>query len=330
MEKNTTMRKKKENLEIIRETFLELNLNFLNKGSSLETLKFVVRDGRVKNGTKKVAGQLPKRIIIGILLSMLLGALVEMGILGKMKKYFLERRCLVGNNYLVWELTRPVSSCDFCRDVDAALVLPNVTRSQFQGNAYSSRPIIVKSAASHWQASKIFNITFFRSIYENFEDAYNSIDEECQFLPFKSDLQNLRDVLEMSDKRAAKHPGEESWYVGWKNCHPEILKILNTFYDPPHFLPNDAEVPATNYIFLGYDEGAVMHLDYIPRLMWQGQIIGRKTWTVAPTPECEHVCKTFSFSVDTGDVVLLDTRIWYHGTRVEDGLLSLTITSEYG
>lgn len=64
--------------------------------------------------------------------------------------------------------------------------------------------------------------------------------------------------------------------------------------------------------------------------MWQAQVIGSKTWIVAPTPECESECKSFKFSVDVTDVVLLDTRIWYHSTRIENGNLSLTVTSEYG
>lgn len=64
--------------------------------------------------------------------------------------------------------------------------------------------------------------------------------------------------------------------------------------------------------------------------MWQGQVLGRKTWEVAPTPECDNVCGRFNFSVDTGDVVLLNTRVWYHATHVTDKNLSLTITSEYG
>ena len=64
--------------------------------------------------------------------------------------------------------------------------------------------------------------------------------------------------------------------------------------------------------------------------MWQGQIRGSKTWSVVPTPECENICQGFNFSVATGDVILLDTRIWYHATYVEDGGLSVTITSEYG
>lgn len=64
--------------------------------------------------------------------------------------------------------------------------------------------------------------------------------------------------------------------------------------------------------------------------MWQAQVIGSKTWTVAPTPECDSECKSFKFSVNVTDVVLLDTRIWYHSTHIENGKLSLTVTSEYG
>lgn len=257
------MKKKEENLEIIRESFLELNVNFLSAGNSLETLKLIVGTGKTEERRKKVVRVWSRKLIVFILLSIFLGSMVEMGILEKMKKYFSARRCLLENNYVVWELTRPVSNCNFCRDVGAPLVLPNMTRAQFQGHAYSSRPIVVKNAAANWPASRIFNIPFFRTIYENFPDAYRSIDEECQFLQFKSNFEYLRDVLQMSDKRAAKHSGEESWYVGWKNCHPEVLQILNQFYEPPHFLPHDAEIPATNYIFLGYDEGAVMHVRYL-------------------------------------------------------------------
>lgn len=73
-----------------------------------------------------------------------------------------------------------------------------------------------------------------------------------------------------------------------------------------------------------------LQLDYISRLMWQGQIIGNKLWTVAPTPECDNICERFNFTVHAGDIVLLDTRIWYHGTYVIDGNVSLTVTSEYG
>lgn len=64
--------------------------------------------------------------------------------------------------------------------------------------------------------------------------------------------------------------------------------------------------------------------------MWQAQVIGNKTWTVAPTPECDSECKSFKFSVNAADIVLLDTRIWYHSTSIDNRNFSLTVTSEYG
>lgn len=105
----------------------------------------------------------------------------------------------------------------------------------------------------------------------------------------------------MPEARATMQPGQKPWYVGWSNCHPAVLQELRTLYPKPHFLPPDAEMPNTDMVFLGWEQGAVMHLDYIPRLMWQAQLRGRKHWLLAPTPECESQCKSFAFSVDAGD-----------------------------
>lgn len=45
------------------------------------------------------------------------------------------------------------------------------------------------------------------------------------------------------------------------NCHPEILKQVRKYYKMPEFLPEDAEFPATENIFFGYEMGAVMHVN---------------------------------------------------------------------
>lgn len=52
-----------------------------------------------------------------------------------------------------------------------------------------------------------------------------------------------------------------------------------------------------NYLILF----AYFQLDYITRLMWQGQVKGNKTWSLAPTPECDSRCKPFQFYVEPGD-----------------------------
>lgn len=45
--------------------------------------------------------------------------------------YVLGIRCFVPNNYLVWEATRPVSDCSYCRNVRRPLILPNMTQQEF-------------------------------------------------------------------------------------------------------------------------------------------------------------------------------------------------------
>lgn len=260
---------------------------------------------------------------IGILLFIMLATPVFFGTI----HFILGVRCFLPNNYLVWEATRPISDCRFCSSVRGPLILQNLTREEFAPFAYSSQPIIIKNAVAHWPAAKSLNFSYLKDLYERTPGA---LDEDCQFLHFRSDFKSLKEVFLMSDQRANFAGGNQPWYVGWSNCHPIVLEELRKLYPRPHFLPEDAEMPNTDYIFLGYEQGAFMHLDYIPRLMWQAQLQGNKSWILAPTPECDHLCHSFSFYVEPGDAVLVDTRIWYHGTSIPKGQFALTIQSEYG
>lgn len=239
-------------------------------------------------------------------------------------------RCVVPNNYFVWEATRPISDCNFCSNITEPIVLPNITRKQFEVYTYSSRPIIIRGAFLHWPAMKKFSWQYFKELYASIDESYKSVDEECQFLHFKSDFISILDVFLMSDSRVENLPGQKSWYVGWGNCHPTILQEMRQYYPKPHFLPEDAEIPHKEYVFMGYDDGATMHLDFINRLMWQAQLQGSKIWNLLPPPECQNICKPVKFHVQPGDAVLVDTRIWYHGTTIPNGEFSLSIQSEYG
>lgn len=91
----------------------------------------------------------------------------------------------------------------------------------------------------------------------------DSVHEDCQFLNFKSNFITLRDVFDMSEERVKFKAGEKPWYVGWSNCHPSVLQELRKLYPQPHFLPNDAEMPNTDFVFLGYEQGAIMHVRII-------------------------------------------------------------------
>jgi hypothetical protein len=313
-----------KNVEEIKHIFLGLSRELVKSGFSTKELQNACLES---NCSKYTSSSL---FIIFLVLALLAAATYEYGLIASAVNYFLGIRCIVPNNYFVWEATRPVSDCSFCTNITKPIILGNVTREEFAPFAYSSKPIVIKQAFLHWPAMKYFNFNFFKELYSSISDSYKSVDEECQFLHFKSNFISIRDVFEMSEARINNKPGEESWYVGWGNCHPQILSEMRRYYPKPHFLPESCEIPSKEYVFMGYDDGATMHLDFINRLMWQAQLKGSKTWHLLPPPECEDVCSQLSFLVEPGDAVLVDTRVWYHGTIITPGEFSLSVQSEYG
>ncbi|RZF39595.1 hypothetical protein LSTR_LSTR001116 [Laodelphax striatellus] len=309
--------------------------NALNSGLSLRDVKNVCRESSCENA-KAFDHHLSNRWRLGfkslmiIVIIFLMCFVIRLPILDGMMKNALGIKCVVPNNYFVWEATRPIADCNMCKGVNGVLILPNITREEFHKYAYSSRPIIVKGAASHWPAKQLFSYNYFKDIFENIDGSYENIEEDCQFLTFKTDFLSLRDVFSMSRRRLLNWKGERPWYIGWSNCYPPVLNEMRKHYSRPHFLPADAEHAHVDYVFMGYQQGAVMHLDYISRLMWQAQLRGHKTWRLNPPPECEAVCSGYSFRVHPGDILLLDTRQWYHDTHIDEGEFSLTVSSEYG
>ncbi|XP_063228865.1 uncharacterized protein LOC134534362 isoform X2 [Bacillus rossius redtenbacheri] len=313
--------------------FVILNKNMLKLGLSINDLrKMCTKASKVRKEHNQVFGlQFPNCTYLCFLVMIVfISILVKVLFLETVVKNALGTRCVLPNNYFVWEATRPVTDCSMCKDVTNVTLLANVSRLEFQKYAYSPQPMLVKGAALHWPAMQAFSYHFFKDIYETIEGAYESVEEECQILTFKTEFKSLQEVFAMSEARVQQHEGEQPWYVGWSNCHPEVLGMMRRYYSAPHFLPEDAEHAHMDYIFIGYQQGAVMHMDYISRLMWQAQLRGRKRWTLVPPPECSAVCRGLSFQVDPGDVVLLDTRQWYHDTVVDSSEMSVTVSSEYG
>lgn len=110
----------------------------------------------------------------------------------------------------------------------------------------------------HWPAFEQLNFQYLKQLYEKHSEALDQFGDECQFLHFKSNFRSLRDFFAMPMAQAMS--GHPAWYVGFSNCQAPILQQLRQLYPRPHFLPDDAEIPNTDYVFLGYNQGAVMHV----------------------------------------------------------------------
>ncbi|KAL7645329.1 UNVERIFIED_CONTAM: hypothetical protein RMT77_003715 [Armadillidium vulgare] len=120
------------------------------------------------------------------------------------------------------------------------------------------------------------------------------------------------------------------WYIGWSNCDSSAANIIRGHYERPYFLPLNSETSKTDWIFMGTPgHGAHLHIDHVGNPSWQAQIKGRKTWTLEPPLECYFKCFNLQVTVNQGEIIVLDTNIWYHETFILSGEISITIGSEY-
>lgn len=200
--------KSKDGLSEIKKTILSTNQYYLTLGCQLEILERSCFSRRKSSSGNYI-------LLIGALIVGVSAFLYQLGYFTLWLNAFRGIRCLVPNNFVVYEATRPVEDCSYCINVTEATILPNLTREEFALYAYSPKPIVIKKAALHWPAMQMFTFKFFKDLYGRIDESFNSVDEECQFLHFKSDFIYFKDVLHMNEKRARNDPGEKSWYVGW-------------------------------------------------------------------------------------------------------------------
>lgn len=245
--------------------------------------------------------------------------------------YVRETPCLVGANIISDEAFRPLVDCEMCRTLKGAAVEQNISSETFSEKyAYSGTPVLVKEAIINWTAMSVFSFKYFQNLYRETEGSLATVEEMCQFFPYKTEFLTLGHALNMSDERASFQPGEQPWYIGWSNCHDGVQMELRKHYQQPYFLPPDSESVDVDWIFMGGPgPGAGVHLDYVERPSWQAQILGRKTWQLLPPPECEAICTGFNVTVDKGDIIVVDSNIWYHSTYIHSGEISITIGSEF-
>jgi len=124
-------------------------------------------------------------------------------------------KCIVPNNYFVWEATRPITNCQICANLSKVLELQNCSQEEFLQTAYSSQPVVVRNASKNWPAKQLFNFSFFKEMFENDKGSYESIEEDCQFLTFKTNIPRLRDAFSMTEDRVQGLNGTTPWYIGW-------------------------------------------------------------------------------------------------------------------
>ncbi|CAF0768837.1 unnamed protein product [Didymodactylos carnosus] len=238
-------------------------------------------------------------------------------------------QCLVPKLEFLLDIVRPASNCDLCRNIQNVDRINNVTREEFEEKyAYTRHPVIITDAMKNWLAVKKFNYNFFKRLYRPDSTALRSVEEVCQFFPYKNkaEFDTLADVFMMDTVRAYMlETNYKPWYVGWSNCDYSTAYLLRQYYSRPYFLPEQSESSKGTPGL-----GAHMHIDNVDLPSWQAQVKGRKKWTLRPAPECMLACKELNIIMQPGEIIVLDTNWWYHKTYViSEDEISITIGSEF-
>ncbi|WAR11634.1 hypothetical protein MAR_025814 [Mya arenaria] len=217
-------------------------------------------------------------------------------------------QCAVNMPEFVSNVFRPPMECSFCKDVKEIKTVYNISQEDFEElYAYSGVPVVIGDGSANWTATEFFSFDFFKDLYKPGSQALENQKRNCQFFPYKTDFVDLEEVLTMTANTLRKH------------------------YRRPYFLPRLSESSKTDWIFMGSPGyGAHMHIDNVQRPSWQAQITGTKRWTLEPPPECYYVCEDqLQVTVQPGQIIVLDTNIWFHSTLNVGSDISITIGSEY-
>ncbi|XP_037076776.1 bifunctional arginine demethylase and lysyl-hydroxylase JMJD6-B-like [Pollicipes pollicipes] len=241
--------------------------------------------------------------------------------------------CMIEMHPIMADLTATPNNCSRCSDVLDVDRVSNITPQEFELKyAYSGRPVIITDGTANWTAPAVFNFQFFKELYAESSGrlAADSTERGCQFFPYKTDFDGLSDVFSMSAARANMQKGEEPWYIGWSSCDSAAGNELRRHYTRPYFLPETAELSRLDWIFMGTPGfGAHLHIDHVKHPSWQAQLHGRKMWTLEPPRECLSVCRSMDVTVNQGEIIVLDTNMWYHMTQIVSDEISITIGSDY-
>jgi len=110
-----------------------------------------------------------------------------------------------------------------------------------------------------------------------------------------------------------------------------VVEALHQLYSRPAFLHPDSTPPKKPWIFIGTPgPGAHFHIDNVDLASWQAQLAGVKVWRLRPPPECAWSCPAqLETTLHPGDIIVVNTNVWFHSTQILGDQLSIVITNEF-
>ena len=205
----------------LEQLFMQLKAEFIRKKIDPRTVRAHLLAHVNKQGQPDTAdhGFRFKQLALFGLLPIVIAIAVGFAIVTfqtELGEFITEPQCLIDNNLIVSELTRPVFNCELCRDLTQIEHVTNISREEFlRKYAYTTVPVVITGATADWKALDTFSFQYFKKLYSSEEIGVKDVDESCQFFNWGYPFDSLSEVFNMSDAQADLEPGEDSWYIGW-------------------------------------------------------------------------------------------------------------------
>ena len=203
----------------LEELFMQLKKEFVSKKKVNPKTVRAHFLAHVKQGEKsKVDKFTYKRVGVFVLVPVLSLLVVAAAVVAAVYKNELielvqGEKCMVDNNLIISELTRPVFNCEVCRHMDRIERVANISRQEFlEKYAYTTIPVVITGATDGWKALDTFSYKYFKTLYNS---TMKEVTEACQFFNWGYPFDTFEDVFSMTDAQARLEPGEASWYIGW-------------------------------------------------------------------------------------------------------------------
>uniref|UniRef100_H2ZER0 JmjC domain-containing protein n=1 Tax=Ciona savignyi TaxID=51511 RepID=H2ZER0_CIOSA len=238
-------------------------------------------------------------------------------------------KCLVEFGPYEPYVRKPVD-CKTCAGITEVKHVRNLTQKDFLHDyAFTMQPVVVEDGQLNWTARETFSYDYFKGIYTPGSKAFEQVSTKCQFFPYDTNMNGLREFFTMSKDRVEGK--EDRWYIGWSNCEGPAANELRKHYHLPYFLPPELDHSKVDWVFMGMPGyGAPMHVDFVTTSSWQAQLRGIKKWTFETPPECYGICPTtLEVKVKPGEIIVFDGNSWYHQTEIIGNETSIVIGSEY-
>lgn len=296
-------------------------------------------EGRMCNQIKVVKVSSLAWLCLGLIIGCTFGAPWTEDLMDLIRGYRWNRldRCILEtpepHGYGV-DFCRVPVDCEICSDVREIeeVHVSDLSVEMFEElYAYSHRPLVVRNASVFWDALQVIDYNWLKAEYMKKPEEMDKTGDECWFNRYKTnEFRNLRSVFKLPQERVKMQSGGP-WYVGWSVCHEEVAEEMYKLIERPTFLHPESTPPKKPWIFIGTPgPGAHFHVDNVDLSSWQVQLRGVKTWKLRSPPECWMSCHgEIQTTLYPGDIIIVNTNIWFHSTKVHGPELSISMVNEF-